>query len=400
MGINVNDKPVSASAAVIAAASENNEKNSAPKKPLVLVQTVTPEEKAALLAQYGAAPAIAALNAVPKAKTPAPKIDLAMATINFDGIEKQLQSKINTGDVECDKKIIARIIQAIMEMLRKAKRFLFGGKGDAGSNGSEMPVEQVSENIFVGEKTAVQNIADQMNGLVDSFIPSSLEKLEPEALGISFQSTMNAKAKLLLYSQAHFQDATSLLNSKWIPIAADMGLKEEMSPQQIGHLLKNVSPNFLEKIDGNGEIRQLTQLLPQLQSRMTAHLNNLTTTIHAFAENGATVGGVNAAFIEKVVHTNGLTLKGIAAFANKLQSSIAVDALRSASNAAKEGDPEAYSASGMDAMLRDMIPAAAEKADDTKVEREIPPPQAIVDGDSNEHDTDQDQHMGTGPSIS
>lgn len=348
MGINIKADDVMAGSATLAIRSK--EQSTKDISPAVSVENISPGLAKEMLIKNSISESV--LNSLP----PGP---LALGRIDMSELETQITEKIRATNDDNNASIIQKIMASIMKMLKTIRNFLFG---------SDSGLQQLNDEEFIGTKEKVQTFADKLNelvaGLVSPYEINSPSKLnDPQSLLASFQSNVHAKVSSFVAANSHMKVVADIFNKKWKPIASDMGLNDDMSLGQITEFLKNINPDHLNKLDTDGELRACLRHLPQIEKNLKSHLESLAVTIAAYAQHDEKA--INAQVVENTLLKSGLSINDIANSANKLRSNVTVDVLRAAAEALQEKDLASYDASGMDAMLRSVIPPAVEKSGET-----------------------------------
>jgi hypothetical protein len=348
MGINIKaDEVMAGSAALAIQSKEQSTKNISPVASLENISSGKAKE---MLSRNNISESV--LNSLP----PGP---LALGRIDMSGLEAQITEKIRSTNDDNNASAIKKIMASIMKMLKTIRNFLFG---------SEAGLQQLNDDEFIGSTENVQTFADKLNelvaGLVRPYEINSLTKLnDPQSLLVSLQSNVHAKVSSFVAANSHMKVVSDIFNKKWKPIATEMGLNHDMSLGQITELLNNINPDHLNKLDADGELRACLRHLPHIEKNLKSHLESLAITIAAYAQHEEK--SINAQVIENTLLKSGLSVNDIAHSANKMRSGITVDVLRAVAEALQEKDAGSYDASGMDAMLRSVIPPAVEKSGET-----------------------------------
>lgn len=345
MGINIKADDVMAGSAALA---KQASKSAQPQvTPVVTVESVDKEQAKALLATNDIAESV--LDTLPPC-------ELAVGRFDTEGLEKQVARTIRKSQGTDYGLSLKKMMDAILKIIGKIKSYLFG---------SSEGLQHVNENTFIGEKEKVESFADTLNQLVAGLAaPYEMKPIDnltdSQVVQATFQSNVHSKAAAFVTASTHMNVVSEIFNEKWKAVAAKMGLNDKLEFGQVCEFIKHVSPEQLETIDPDGELRACIQNLPKIQRNLKAHLESLAVTIAAYSQHSEKL--INAEYVEKTLNKSGLSVKDVANNANILRSAIAVDVLRAMSEALEEKDKGSYDASGMDALLRAIIPPAAEKS--------------------------------------
>ncbi|MDO8728655.1 MAG: hypothetical protein Q7K26_02040 [bacterium] len=370
MGINIKaDEVMAGSEALAIHSKEQSKKNISA---FVSVENISPTKAKEMLDRNSISEKV--LNSLP----PGP---LALGHFDMSGLEAQITERIRVSNDETYESVIKKIMASIMKMLKIVRNFLFG---------SETGLHQLNDEEFIGNKENVDTFADKLNelvaGLVSPYEINHLTELnDPQSMLVSFQSNVHAKVSSFVVANSHMKVVSEIFNKRWMPIVNEMGLNKDMSLGQITEFLKNISPEHLNKLDSDGELRACLRHLPQIERNLKSHLESLAVTIAAYAQHDEKT--INAKVVENTLIKSGLSIRDVANSANQLRSNVAVDVLRAAAEALQEKDAVSYDASGMDAMLRSVIPPAVEKSaepsDSTKGKKEAELMEAELDNIAN-----------------